>query len=254
MADLSPLNLFLLVVAGVGSGFMNTLAAGGSLLTLPALMLLGLPADYANGTNRVSVLAQSISTVLGFHEAGKFEVKAASLLLAPTAVGAAGGSLLASSLPADLLKPILLAAMVGMSLLMILRPASFSPPAGVIPKTLRERPDAILWLFLLGFYAGFAQAGVGFLALLILGPILRYDLLRANALKIFLSGVFGIVPLGIFLLAGKVLWAPGAILAVATVVGSRLGVGYALKADERAIRWVLLACVLATVAAVIVKG
>lgn len=243
MYDLSPLNIVLLVAAGVGSGFINTLAGGGSLLTLPALILLGMPADFANGTNRISVLAQSASTVMGFHGAGKFDTRAAVSILAPAAFGSLIGSLTATWIDPKLLEPLLLFAMLAMAAVLALRPKAIAPTEAVLNLTVKEKPIAIFYLFLVGLYGGFAQAGVGYLSLLVLGAVLRYDLVRANALKIAISGMFGIVPLAVFLLAGKVLWVPGAVLAVATIVGSRLGVRFALEARADTLRWILFACV-----------
>lgn len=244
MYDLSTPNIVLLVLAGVGSGFINTLAGGGSLLTLPALILLGMPADFANGTNRISVLAQSASTVLGFHGAGKFDTRAAVWILTPAALGSLIGSATAAWIDPGVLEPLLLVAMVSMAALLALRPRAIAPSEAVLNLSVKEKPVAIFYLFLVGLYGGFAQAGVGYLSLIVLGGVLRYDLVRANALKIAISGMFGIVPLAVFLIAERVLWVPGAILAVATVVGSRLGVRFALKAKAETLRWILFGCVL----------
>ena len=86
-------------------------------------------------------------------------------------------------------------------------------------------------------------AGVGFVLLAVLGGVLRYDILRANALKLVCTLVFGVVALGVFVWAGQVDWLPAAVLAVATVIGSQLGVRFALDIDKRVLKRIVLVCV-----------
>ncbi|HZO16861.1 MAG TPA: sulfite exporter TauE/SafE family protein, partial [Polyangiaceae bacterium] len=99
-----PWILAVLVLAGLIAGFVNTMAGGGSLLTLPALMLLGLPADIANGTNRLSVLSQSLSGVLLFHKEEKLDRRAIVPVLAPTVSGSLVGAVVASRVPRHILE------------------------------------------------------------------------------------------------------------------------------------------------------
>ncbi len=155
-----------LVLAGLFAGFVNTLAGGGSMLTLPALMMLGMPADIANATNRVGVLLQSIAGVRGFHANDKLDSQAIGPILVPTLIGALCGSLIASYLPVAALKPVLLGSMILIALITLFKPSVVAPPAGTIPYKLRQRPAAIVGLFCAGLYGGFVQAGVGFISLL----------------------------------------------------------------------------------------
>ena len=96
------LYLILLVVSGIAAGFVNTIAGGGSIFTLPALMLLGIPADVANGTNRVGVVMQSFAAVWGFRKHDKLDQQAMLPILMPTIVGALIGSLVASVIPVEI--------------------------------------------------------------------------------------------------------------------------------------------------------
>ena len=82
-----------LAAAGILGGFVNTLAGGGSMITVPALMLLGMPADHANGTNRVGILLQSLTGIRGFNRWGKLEKGAILPMLIPTVSGAALGAI-----------------------------------------------------------------------------------------------------------------------------------------------------------------
>lgn len=239
------LTLSLLVVSGVLAGFINTLAGGGSLLTLPALMLLGMPADIANGTNRIAVLLQSVEGMRGFNRHGMLAREAIIPILAPTLAGSLVGALVASYLPTTLLKPVLLGTLILMAVIMVLRPQTVAPPPGERPRTLRQAPAGYPWLFAAGLYGGFIQAGVGFVLITALAGVLRYDLVRANALKLTCTAVFGAVSLAVFAARGQVFWVPGLVLAVGTVAGVWLSVKFAINVSQRVLRWFLLATVTA---------
>jgi uncharacterized membrane protein YfcA len=238
-----PFGLGLVALAGVAAGFVNTMAGGGSLLTLPALMLLGLPADVANGSNRLSVVTQSVSGVWLFHKSGKLVTRSIAGVVLPTVVGSAIGALVASRVPTEVLEPVLLMTLILVALLMAFAPHAVAPE-GEEPKPVGLK--GVLGLFMAGLYGGFIQAGVGFVLLGVLGGLLRYDLVRANALKLVCTTIFGVVALGIFVAAGQVAWIPSIVLAVATVVGSQLGVRFALKVEPHVIRRLVLICVIAS--------
>lgn len=237
MLDL--LHVSLLVLAGVAAGFVNTIAGGGSVFTVPALMLLGMPADVANGTNRVGVLLQSLAGVRGFRNQGMLDQTALLPIVMPAVSGSLIGALVASYLPPAILKPVLLGTMLAMTLLVVLKPSTF-PAAGERPFTLAEKPAARFWLFMAGLYGGFVQAGVGFILLAALAGILRYDLIRANALKMACTVVFGGVSLAVFVLRDQVLWLPGLIVGVATIIGVQLSVRFAIGAQQKTLKWIIL--------------
>ncbi|HVL02133.1 MAG TPA: sulfite exporter TauE/SafE family protein [Dongiaceae bacterium] len=233
------LHLSALVLSGIAAGFINTLAGGGSLFTLPALMLLGMPADIANGTNRIGVFLQSAAGVLGFRRYGKLEQTALVPILIPSVLGALIGSLTASYVPPTILKPALLGTMMTMMVLVLLKPSTF-PAAGETPFTVAEKPAAWGWLFVTGLYGGFVQAGVGFLLLTVLAGILRYDLVRANALKMACTMVFGLLPLMVFIVRDQVVWLPGLVVGISTIIGVQLSVKFAVTAHQTTLKWIFL--------------
>lgn len=242
--EFTALTLALVLAAGFLAGFINILAGGGGLLTLPALMLLGMPADVANGTMRVSVLAQSLEAVRGFDRHGRLDRNAILPMLVPTVLGTLAGSLLAVWIPVGVLKWVLLAAMLGMAALMLLVPSVVAPPPGTPPLALRESPLGWLALFGCGIYGGLVQGGVGFLLMAALAGVLHYDIVRTNALKMVATGVFGAVSLTVFVVAGLVQWIPAIVLALATIAGAHAGVRYSLKVDPKILRWILFVMVL----------
>jgi uncharacterized protein len=240
---LGPLSLALLVGAGVLAGFVNVMAGGGSMLTVPALSLLGLPLDVANATSRVSIVAQSASSVWSFSRAKKIDRGDVLPVLLPAGLGALAGSLAAASVSLALLKPLLFGSMLLVAFGMLLAPRSFSPAEGEVRRDIGRTPAALAGLFVAGLYGGFTQAGVGFVLLAVLGGIVRLDLVRSNALKVVCTAVFSLVSVGVFVAAGSIAWGPALLLSVATVVGSQLGVRFTLRASERTLRILLFACV-----------
>ncbi len=241
-------------VAGIAAGFVNTLAGGGSLLTLPALMLAGLPADIANGTNRLAIVTQSFSGATGFARRGRLDRRQLVPVVAPTVVGAVLGAAVASQVPEAVLRPVLLGVLVTMATVLAFRPKLVTGAEGGTPEQVLERPAGMVGLFLAGAYGGFIQAGVGFVLLAVLGGVLRYDLVGANALKLVCTTVFGLAALLVFVAAGQVVWGPAALLAVATVLGSQLGVRFAVSVPQDRLRKILLVCVIAACIGVLLKG
>ena len=242
--EFSVLTVSLLVGAGFLAGFINTIAGGGSMLTLPAFMMMGLPADVANGTNRVGIFLQSVAGARGFHRKGKLAPNTIVPTLVPTLLGSLAGSLLASYLPVSWLKPALLGTMLGMAALMLVQPSVVAPAPGTPACTLRERPLAWFGLLLAGLYGGFVQAGVGFILIAALAGGLRYDLVRANALKMAITAALTLVALGVFIVRGQVLWIPGLVMAAGTVAGAMLSVQFAIRVPQAVLKWVLFVMVL----------
>jgi uncharacterized protein len=247
--ELTLFNTSLVIVAGFVAGFINTIAGGGSMLTLPALMIMGLPADIANATNRVGVVLQSLAGARQFHARGKLSVPDIAPTLIPVLIGSLIGALLASYLPREILKPVLLLTMLGMAILMLVKPSTVMPPPGTPVLTVRESPTAWAGLFAAGLYGGFVQAGVGFIIIAALAGGLRYDLVRTNALKMAITGILTVIALVVFVARGQVLWVPGLLMAAGTVVGATLSVRFAIAAPQYVLKWFLFGMVLVTCAA-----
>ncbi len=238
---MSPLvAMALLVPAGLVAGFVNTLAGAGSVVTIPALLLLGLPADVANATNRVAVLAQSAGGVTGFAGAKLVGRDEALRVAAPAVLGAALGAYLATLVGARVLEPLLVASLLLVAALVLLAPNLVLVSPTESPRSLDARPAAMLALFAIGLYGGLLQAGVGLFLLAFLGAALRYDLVRGNAMKVVVVGAFTLVAVAVFVARGLVVWTPGLVLAASSFMGARIGARYALAYGQRGIRPVVV--------------
>ncbi len=209
-----------LFAVGLLAGTLNVVAGGGSFLTLPVLILLGLPPTVANGTNRVGILVQNVGAVWGFRRHGFVETGSLLWAAAPSSVGALIGTWLALEVGDAAFRRILALLMIAITLLTLWNP--LERRAGG-----RRRDPRLLPLaggfFLVGIYGGFVQAGVGFLILAVT-TLAGLDLVRGNAVKVLAILVFTVLSLGIFAWQGKVEWAPGLVLAAGNLIGGLIGV------------------------------
>jgi uncharacterized membrane protein YfcA len=202
----------LLVVVGFAAGVVNTLAGGGSFVSLAVLLWLGVPAPLANGTNRVAVLVQS----LGAWATYRGEAAVEPLEAVVTIAGALAGASLAVVVPADALERVLAVAMLGLVAFALLRPRAFAEPGP---------PSAWRWpgLLLVAAYGGFAQAGIGLLLVPLLVRTAGLDAARANARKVVLVALVSVPSLLTFLAAGLVDWRVGTALSAGALVGGAAG-------------------------------
>lgn len=230
----------LLLVAGFAAGIVNSLAGGGSFLTLTALVVAGgLPVDVANGTNRVAIVVQSLAAAWTFQRNGQTETRLVMRLAPATIVGALVGAKVSLDVPRDTFETVVGVAMLGMMGLVLLRPKRFLEGATRPP---RLRPGLVdLAFFGIGMYGGFLQAGVGVFLLAGLVGLAGRDLVRANVAKVVLALVFTVPALMVFLAEGAVNWAAGGVLAVGTAAGGVAGARLAIRGGAAAVRWVLLA-------------
>jgi uncharacterized membrane protein YfcA len=212
----------LLFLAGVVAGILNVVGGGGSLLTLPLLLFLGLPAAVANGTNRIGILVQNASAVWGFHRRGILDWRWLGWLALPATVGAALGSWAALDIGEVAFRRILAGIMIAVAVWTLWDPLKKMQLDG---KALSGRRRGLLTVafFGVGFYGGFIQAGVGFLFLALI-PLAGLDLVKGNAVKVLTVLAFTPLSLAIFAWNGKVDWALGLALAAGYFLGGLLGV------------------------------
>lgn len=230
-----------LAAAGLVAGVINTLAGGGTLLTVPVLVAFGLPATVANGTNRVGVLVQNYFAMRGFRREG-FDALAESLpILVPAVVGSIVGAAVASRMPSALFERIF-----GVAMIALLVPILRGQRTGRATSEVRRRsPLANVALFgAIGFYGGSIQAGVG---IFVIAALARsgLDLVRANAIKVILIGALTLVALPVFILHDQVHWPYAIATAAGFALGGTLGARLAARGGERVIKPVLVVAVLA---------
>ena len=229
----------LAVAAGFAAGFINTLAGSGSLITLPLLIFMGLPANVANGTNRVGILLQCIVGVKSFHKNNLLNVRHGLLLSIPAVIGAVIGAQIAVDLDEQTMHRVIGILMAVMLVILIVRPRRWFKARPAVDQH-RLNLGQIITFFGIGLYGGFIQAGVGLflLAGLMLGA--GYDELRANPIKNLIVLCFTIFALAVFILNNQVVWTIGLIMALGSMLGAWVAVKVAVKKGNLFIRWLLI--------------
>ncbi|MBN2613367.1 MAG: sulfite exporter TauE/SafE family protein [Bacteroidales bacterium] len=236
--------LYLAVIgAGILAGFINTLAGSGSLLTLPLLVFMGLPANVANGTNRIGILFQSIVGSYAFKKQKVLDLKTGYVYGIPIVLGSVAGAILALKIGDVAMEKAIAVLLVFMFFMILFKPEVWiKGQAGRI----QSKPTALnmIIFFVIGIYGGFIQAGVGLflLAGLVLG--VGIDLVRANALKVFLVLLYTPVVLLFFMNEDQIDYKLGIILAIGNSIGAWLGTKVAVSWGPAFIRIVLLLAIL----------
>jgi len=242
MADLVLKGLLVLVIGAV-AGWINVFAGGGSLLTLPLLIFLGLPTAVANGTNRVAVTAQNVFAVMGFRSKGVSDLRLSLLFSVPAVIGSIIGARIAIDLPDALFRRVLAVVMVAVLVIVLWDPAKRMKKVDKTLTPLRA-VVAVVGFFLIGVYGGFLQAGVGFLIIAFIVFLTGLDLVRTNALKVFIIGLLTIVALIMFAIEGKVDWPLGIALGVGNSLGGWFGSRFQVEKGEKVVRIMLVVGVL----------
>jgi uncharacterized protein len=219
----------LLVVGGAAAGVINTMAGGGSALTVPLLVLAGVPGNQANGSNRVGVLAASGSAVASFRRSGVDGARGAAPVLAPVVLGSLIGSFAISKLADETFETIFGLLLIPIIILTIFKP---KPAGGVEPWS--TAVTSVVF-FGIGLYGGAFQAGVG---LVMLAALTRagFDLVTANSVKVLVNLVVTCIALPVFIVQGNVVWGPALVLAVGFLAGGWFGAKLAVSGGERVVR------------------
>jgi uncharacterized membrane protein YfcA len=233
----------LLFSAGVAGSLLNVVAGGGSFLTLPILILAGLPPVVANGTNRIGILLQNAAAVWEFRRRGVGEPGWAWSAGLPSTLGAIAGTLLASRISDALFLSVLSWLMIVMSLWILWDPVGRkAQPSGSAKVALGWAARA--GFFAAGIYGGFVQAGVGFL-LLAVTSLAGYDLVRGNSLKVLCVLIGAPISLAIFAARDQVAWIPGLSLGAGMLVGGFLGARLTIRKGHAWVRGVVTLAVIA---------
>ena len=236
----------MVVLAGVAAGFLNVVAGGGSLITLPLLITIGLPSAVANATNRVAIIAQNIFAVAGFKSKGVSTYPYNLYLGISAFLGAIIGAKIAVDIDDLLFNRILSIVMISVVAFIVLRPGS-----KLMGKAPTERLDlkhqilGVVAFFGVGIYGGFIQAGVGFIMIALLTSINGFSLVKSNSAKVFVALVYTLAALGIFIIEDVINWPIGIALAVGNAVGGWIGSRWSVAKGDVWIRRVLIVAVTA---------
>lgn len=242
-SQLGPYAYPILFSVGVAVAFVNSVSGGGSTLSLPVLIFLGLPAATANGTNRLGILLGSLSSLFAFRSRGIFLPRLALKVGWPAAIGSLAGSLIAVRVSDRVFNPIL-AGIILVVAVMTIKGHKANPSLGHEPA-LRGDMTAFAAYFGIGFYGGFIQAGSGLIMMYAFSRLSNLDLFQVNALKVANTVIFIAISLATFAAAGRIDWPMAAALAAGNLAGGWIGAHWQIRSGEawvnRFLLWTALA-------------
>ncbi len=226
-----------LLIGGFSAGVINSMAGGGSLLSVPLLALAGVGGTVANGTNRIAVLTQNATGAYGYARRDVGDRRRTVEVLLPALVGGFVGSLVAAQIPDELFERLFGLLMLPLLVLSVRT-----------PKIEQARQPWPLWVSSLvflavGFYGGSVQAGVGLIILLVLARA-GFDLVTANAMKTVVILAITALAVPVFVVNDQVRWLPALVLSAGMGVGGYVGANIAVDGGEKVIRPVLIVVVL----------
>jgi uncharacterized membrane protein YfcA len=237
------LSFFAILSVGIGAGFINVMAGGGSLLTMPMLIFFGLPSAVANGTNRIALMAQNLVAIASFRKSGYFDWKFSTMLAVPALLGSIVGARFAISLPDEVFNKILSVVMLIVLAIIIWKPhkkLSNGPAEDTVPRKI----GLVFIFFLVGIYGGFIQAGVGFIIIAALTLVSGLSLVKINSIKVFVVAIYTTSALVVFIVNNQIHWGYGLTLAAGTSIGAFLGSKFAVKHGEKWVQRILIVAVL----------
>lgn len=219
--------LSLLLVTGVATGFLNVMAGGGSMLSVPIMIFLGVPGTIANATNRIAILPQNVSAIWAFYRKGFANFRLSLTLALCTIPGTIIGATIASKVANDQFNNLLAVIMVVVLVVMSL-PQPKTIKVNQTPSRKRLIAGHAL-MVLIGFWGGFIHIGVGFLLMPILNRVMQLDLVTTNAHKVLIVLCYTVVALIVFASQLELVWKYGIALGIGTWIGAWIAANMQVK-------------------------
>ncbi|MBU2650200.1 MAG: sulfite exporter TauE/SafE family protein [Bacteroidetes bacterium] len=242
---MTTIEIIALIVGGILVGFINTLAGGGSIISLSLLMVLGLPPHIANGTNRIGVIAHNLVATLSFRHQKVLDLKKGLYLSIPAMVGAFLGAVIAVKISEEVLKIAMGVIMLLMLFFVLTNTKKWlhgdeSKLAGKIDL------KQIIYFFFIGAYGGFIQVGVGYMMLFALIMGVGYNLVKANAVKVLIMLIYLSFSLVVYIWDDEINWTYGLVMTIGSMLGALIASRMAVKRGINFVRVVIVVVILLT--------
>lgn len=235
--------IILLIVSGIVVGFINTLAGGGAIMSMTVFMALGLPIGVANGTNRIAVVLQNLTSSAVFIKKRLLDIKSGLKLSVPAIIGNIAGSMVATQINETVFK-----ICMGVVLFAILAYMLFAKTHIHGGHGLKIKWWHYLWFLLIGFYGGYVYIGLGYLILAITLTTMHLDIITANVIKGFVIFVATPFSLIVFMLHGQVDYGVGLLHALGNIIGTYVASHYGIHWGTKFLKYFMIAVVLVSIA------
>lgn len=237
MIELDILTLLLLVLVGVVAGTVDSIAGGGGLITVPALLATGMPPATALGTNKLQSSFGSFTATRFFYRQGLIDLKQMRLAITCTFIGSAAGTLLVQNMDAGLLSRMLPFLLAGFALYFWLSPR-------ISDEDSQRRINDTAFGFLIGtsvgFYDGFFGPGTGSFFAIAFVALAGFGMAKATANTKLLNFTSNFASLLFFALGGHVAWTVGLVMGAGQIIGGRLGSGLVVKKGVKLVKPLLV--------------
>ncbi len=227
--------LIIIFILGIIASFINVMAGGGSVLTLGGMMLMGMDASIANGTNRVGVFIGAASSTVAYRAEKISNIKKSLILGLCALPGAIIGTFFAIDISNELFKKLLSIVMIFVLITLFVPKKKDRKKRASKVREFMQYPAMVL----VGLYGGFIQAGVGFLIMAALRHLTDMTLVRVNMHKAFIVLIYTVPVLIIFSLSGNINWLYASILSAGNFIGAWLSVKLSVKKGDRVVKYVL---------------
>ena len=245
---MSTYEIAALIIGGIMVGFINTLAGGGSIISLSILMyVMGLPASIANGTNRIAITLQTLTASSNFKKQNVLDWKKGLKLGVPSVIGSLVGAWIAVDIQEEIFEKAMAIIMIVMLGFIFYKPQLWlKGKQELVDK--KVSPWMMILFFFIGIYGGFIHVCIGYL--LLMGIVLGagYDLVKANAIKVFIVLMYVPFSLAVFMYNDLVHYKYGLILAVGNIIGAYIASKFAIEKGANFVRWVIVVVVILTAA------
>jgi uncharacterized protein len=233
----------ILILAGCTAGIMNSIAGGGTLVTFPSLISVGLPSIIANATSTVGLLPATLSSTYGYRNKIRSIAPWLKLFVPVSLAGGLMGGILLVQTPTktfDIMVPflILFATVLFMVQSIVARVMRSRAEAHIV-RSKRWIYGAVAFQFAVAVYGGYFGAGIGILMLASLGILGFKDIHEMNTLKVILGFLINVVAAAYFIACGLVHWPDACVLAVGTVIGGYTGAHVAQRVPQERVRTVI---------------
>lgn len=259
---MTPVELVLIIVAGIGAGVINAVVGAGTLVTFPTLLLLGFPPVVANVSNTVGLVPGSFMASIGYRATLRGRGPVVRRLIVATSIGGVTGGALLVLLPGrafDAVVPWLLLMAAALAALqpriaaaVALRRANRSAGELADEPSAGQRGPVGPWFFLgilmAGVYGGYFGAAQGVMSLVILGLALGGPLNELNGIKNILSGTANLVSALLFIAIADIDWAVAGLVAIGSTIGGGLGGRYGRRLSSPVLRVALVVIAVAAAA------
>lgn len=242
--ELSFTNAIALFFIGLFVGFVNVVAGGGSLISIPVMIFMGLPANIANASSRVGIMFQNLVAVQVFNNKGFKKDSFTNWVSVSALAGSVLGTYWAVKVSNEMLNIILAIAMIVMFVLILINPKRFHKNAAEQLGKKRQIVSVVIFFFI-GIYGGFLQAGTAILMMAVLNLVNNLNLVKVNFMKVFVVLGMNTLSLIIFHYKGIINWHFGLAMAAGTAIGGYYGTLFSIDKGEVWVRRITLATIFA---------